>query len=132
MENLTALRSLVTALDAGSLSGAARKLGLSQSAVSQQIAALEHGYDQVLVFRGRSGVRPTEAGQIVAGHAASALAALDLMRDDLASLRGEVKGRLRVASSLILTEMILVDVAARLRKLHPDLTLEFVTGDQVV
>ncbi|MCD4661150.1 LysR family transcriptional regulator [Agrobacterium sp.] len=73
MENIAAIHSLVTACETGSLSAAARRLGITQPAVSQQIAALERSLGLVLVIRGRNGIRPTEAGKLVASHGAEVL-----------------------------------------------------------
>lgn len=58
-----ALRVFVTAVRAGSLSAAARELGLAQSSVSEQIARLERSLGHALLLRGPGGVRPTDQGR---------------------------------------------------------------------
>lgn len=131
MENLAALRSLVAAIEEGSLSAAARRLGITQPAVSQQIAALEQAYGVELVLRGRNGVRPTEAGQVAMAHAAEVLARLARMGDELAALQSSGEGRLGVACALLLAQTVLVRVLANLRKSHPGLRIDLKPSDAV-
>lgn len=129
MENLSALRSLVAAIEEGSLSAAARRLRITQPAVSQQIAALEQAYGVGLVIRGRNGVRPTEAGQLAMTHAVEVLARLARMGDELAALQSSGEGRLGVACALLMAQTVLVPVLADLRKTHPALRIDLKPND---
>jgi DNA-binding transcriptional LysR family regulator len=131
MENLAALRSLVAAIEEGSLSAAARRLRITQPAVSQQIAALEQGYGVELVIRGRNGITPTEAGQLAVTHAAEVLARLAQMGDELAALNSSPDGRLVVACALLMAQTMLVPVMADLRRSHPGLKIDLRASDQV-
>lgn len=69
------LAALAAVAGEGSLKGAARRLGYVQSAVSRQLAELEHAVDARLVERlpGAGGVRLTDAGRLLLGHAESIL-----------------------------------------------------------
>lgn len=82
----------------GSFGGAARELGYTQSAVSQQIAQLERIVGQRLFHRpgGPRPVEPTEAGLLLLGHADSIVAQLDAARADMAALAEGEAGTLRV------------------------------------
>jgi DNA-binding transcriptional LysR family regulator len=131
MENLAALRSLVAAIQEGSLSAAARRLGITQPAVSQQIAALEHGYGVDLVIRGRNGIKPTEAGTLAMEHATEVLARLAQMSDALAALNSSADGRLGVSCPLFVAQTMLVPVLADLRRDHPGLKLDLMASDKV-
>ncbi len=131
MENIAALRSLVAAVEDGSLSAAARRLGITQPAVSQQIAALEQGYGVELVIRGRNGIKPTEAGMLAISHASEVLARLARMGDELSALQSSGDGRLAVASALIMAQTMLVQVLADLRRDHPGLKIDLRASDQV-
>jgi DNA-binding transcriptional LysR family regulator len=131
MENLAALRSLVAAVQEGSLSAAARRIGITQPAVSQQIAALEQGYGVQLVVRGRNGITPTEAGNLAVAHASEVLARLARMGDELAALQSSGEGRLGVACALIMAQTMLVPVLADLRRDHPGLKVDLKASDQV-
>src|SRR3954466_10589138 len=77
---------------------AARELGYTQSAVSQQIAQLERIVGQRLFHRpgGPRRVEPTEAGLLLLGHADAIVARLDAARADMAALAEGAAGPLRV------------------------------------
>ena len=77
---------------------AARELGYTQSAVSQQIAQLERIVGQQLFHRpgGPRRVEPTEAGLLLLGHADAIVARLDAARADMAALAAGAAGPLRV------------------------------------
>jgi DNA-binding transcriptional LysR family regulator len=81
-----------------SFGGAARELGYTQSAVSQQIAQLERIVGQRLFHRpgGPRRVEPTEAGLLLLGHADAIVAHLDAARADMAALAEGAAGTLRV------------------------------------
>jgi DNA-binding transcriptional LysR family regulator len=82
----------------GSFSGAAESLSFTQSAVSQHVAALEREAGTQLVERGRRGVRLTDAGQLLVGHADAILSRLECAEQELAALAGLRGGRLRLIS----------------------------------
>lgn len=131
METLSALRSLVAAVEEGSLSAAARRLGITQPAVSQQIAALEQSYGVDLVVRGRNGVRPTEAGSLAVAHAGEVLARLARLGDELAALQASGNGRLVVACAMLVAQTVLVPVLSDLRTTHPGLRIDLRASDAV-
>src|SRR5207253_7287563 len=82
----------------GSFGGAARELGYTQSAVSQQIAQLERVVGQKLVDRpgGPKRVSLTEAGRLLLRHADAIVAQLDAAQADMAALAQGEAGPLRV------------------------------------
>ena len=82
----------------GSFGRAARELGYTQSAVSQQIAQLERIVGQRLFDRpgGPRRVEPTEAGLLLLGHADAIVAQIDAARADMAALAEGAAGTLRV------------------------------------
>src|SRR3954468_3967767 len=82
----------------GSFSAAAEALSFTQSAVSQQIAALEREAGTVLVQHNARGVRLTEAGAAPVGHAGPVLARLPEAEAELEAIAGLRGGRLRMAS----------------------------------
>lgn len=90
------LRAFHEVAQAGSIRGAAEKLGLSPSSVSRQIVALETVVGTSLLRRSRSGVVLTHAGNLVAAYAKSAVADFDALRIDLNDLRGS-QGLIRLA-----------------------------------
>src|SRR5258708_14938345 len=82
----------------GSFSAAAEALSYTQSAVSQQIAALEAETGMSLLERHPRGVSLTAAGQTLVRHAEGILASLDSAEAALAAIAGLRGGRLRMAS----------------------------------
>ena len=82
----------------GSFSAAAEALSFTQSAVSQQVAALEREAGAVLVERSARGVRLTDAGEAVVRHAEGILSRLAEAEAELEAIAGLRGGRLRMAA----------------------------------
>ncbi|MEU5695560.1 LysR family transcriptional regulator [Actinosynnema sp. NPDC020468] len=94
-----ALRLLVAVADTGSFTAAGTRLGLTQSAVSHAVRGVERQVGAVLFSRGRTGARPTPAGDRALVHARQILRQLDLLRAEARiAAAGEVTGVLRVAA----------------------------------
>src|SRR6201989_1190628 len=82
----------------GSFSAAAEALSYTQSAVSQQIAALEREAGTKLVERNARGIRLTDAGEALVRHTDAVLANLAEAEAELEALAGVRAGRVRLAS----------------------------------
>jgi DNA-binding transcriptional LysR family regulator len=95
LERLRMLHAIATS---GSVGGAADRLHVTTSAVSQQIAKLEREVGQLLLERSGRGVRLTEAAELLVGHAGRLLAQVEQAEADLEAHRGSVTGRLTVAA----------------------------------
>ncbi len=107
-----------------SFTAAALDLHLSQSAVSQQIAALERELGGPLLDRSsRRRVRLTAAGAALLSRVDAALAGLDDARRAVAAARGAVQGDLRVSASRTVGSYILPAPLALLGRRHPALRL---------
>jgi DNA-binding transcriptional LysR family regulator len=98
MLDVKRLRVLREVAARGSFSAAAESLAYTQSAVSQQIAALEREAGTVLVDRNARGVRLTEAGRALVRHADVILARLADAEAELDAIAGVRGGRLRMVS----------------------------------
>ena len=110
----------------GSFSAAAESLAYTQSAVSQQIAALEREAGTVLVERRARGVHLTEAGHALVAHADVILARLSDAEAELEAIAGMRGGRVRIVSFPTAGATIAPRAIARFRERHPgvDVTLE--------
>jgi DNA-binding transcriptional LysR family regulator len=110
----------------GSFSAAAEALDYTQSAVSQQIAALEREAGTILVERSARGVRLTDAGRALVAHADVILARLADAEAELEAIAGLRGGRLRMAAFPSAGASIMPEAIARYRERHPaiELTLE--------
>src|SRR5919199_3921813 len=98
MLDVRRMRVLREVAQRGSFSAAAEALSFTQSAVSQQIAALEREAGTVLVERSARGVRLTEAGEAVVRHTEAILARLAEARAPLEAVAGPRGGRLRIGT----------------------------------
>src|SRR3954468_24430158 len=119
MLDVTRLATLRAVIEHGSFSAAASALTLTQPAVSRQIALLEAQAGTQLVLRSRTGVRPTEAGRLLAGHAEAVLARLALAEDQLVELAGGHRGRVRLGSFFTALVEVSTPLCARLDRTHP-------------
>jgi DNA-binding transcriptional LysR family regulator len=107
----------------GSFSAAAEALSFTQSAVSQQIAALEREAGTTLVQRSARGVRLTEAGEAVVRHAEAIMARLAEAEAELEAIAGLRGGRLRMASFESAGSTLMPLAIAAFRGLHPAVEL---------
>src|ERR1700724_1989709 len=116
----------------GSFSAAAEALSYTQSAVSQQIAALEAEAGMALLERHPRGVRLTAAGQTLVGHAEGILARLDAADAALSAIAGLRGGRLRMASFPTAGATLMPLAIATFRSAYPDVELMLVEGEPEV
>jgi DNA-binding transcriptional LysR family regulator len=103
-----------------SFTAAARELGYTQSAISQQIASLEDEVGCRLLDR--RPVRPTAAGARLAEHAARILLRLDVARSELAG-QGESSDLLRVEVCPLAAPDLLAEALRALRRAHPTMQI---------
>ena len=108
----------------GSFSAAAEALTYSQSAVSQQIAALEREAGTRLVERHGRGVRLTDAGQALVRRADAILAELAAADAELAAIAGLRGGRVRVSTFASAATALLPAAVAAFRAGHPEVQVE--------
>jgi DNA-binding transcriptional LysR family regulator len=113
----------------GSFSAAAEALSFTQSAVSQHVAALEREAGTQLVERGHRGVRLTDAGRVLVGHADAILARIDCAEQDLAALAGLRGGRLRLVSFQSGGATLAPRAVAAFHERHPQVELSMVEAE---
>ncbi|NYJ04592.1 LysR family transcriptional regulator [Petropleomorpha daqingensis] len=122
--DLRRLRMLRELDERGTLGAVAAALGYTPSAVSQQLAVLEKEAGTRLLEKAGRGVRLTDAGRLLAGHAGTLLAAAEAARADLASLTGEVRGTVRAGGLQSATRRLLIPAVARTLVEHPQVRVE--------
>jgi DNA-binding transcriptional LysR family regulator len=125
------LRTFVEVADAGGVSPAARRLGVSKSIVSRRLARLEEDLGIQLLARTTRGAALTEAGTTFRGHAARACAEIDLARETLLPA-GDLRGRLRIAAPLSFGPTHFASVFAELARRHPRLQVHTAYSDRFV
>lgn len=107
----------------GSITAAAAAVGYSPSAVSQQLAALERETGAALLERSARSAVLTDAGRILAAHAAVVLDAVETAEADLASLATDLSGRV-VVGVIPTTATLLAPALADLQQRYPRLEIE--------
>lgn len=129
MLNVNRLRILAEVARRGSFSAAADALSYTQSAVSQQIAALEAETGMTLLERRPRGVSLTAAGQTLVGHAERVLAGLDAAETALQAIAGLRGGRLRMASFPTAGATLMPLAIATFSEHYPDVELTLAEGE---
>lgn len=125
------LRTFVEVADAGGVSPAARRLGVSKSIVSRRLSRLEAELGVQLLARSTRGAALTEAGAIFRDHAARAGAEIDVARETILPA-GELRGRLRVSAPLTFGPTHFAPVLAEMARRHPRLHLQTCYTDRFV
>jgi DNA-binding transcriptional LysR family regulator len=131
MLDIEDLQTFVEVADAGGLTPAARRLGLSKSVVSRRLARLESELSVQLVSRTTRGAALTEAGATFREYAARICAEVDLARETILPA-GELRGRLRIAAPVSFGATHVASLLAELAKQHPLLHLQTSFSDHFV
>jgi DNA-binding transcriptional LysR family regulator len=117
------LRAFALVLDLGSISAAATVLGYTQSAVSQQLAALEREAGATLIDRSQRPLRATHAGALLRPHVERVLAALGGAEATVEDLRGGTP-RVRLAAFSSALSSFVPSAVRDLRRTHPELVVQ--------
>lgn len=127
--DLTGLRALCAAADAGSLTAAARQLGLTQPGLSRRIQRLEDELGARLLERAGRGVRLTPAGQRFREFATRTLAAYEAVRTELASGQTPLSGVIRIIASTTPGEYLVPALASRFTEMNPEVSCQVAVAD---
>ena len=129
MLNVNRLRILIEIANRGSFSAAADALSYTQSAVSQQVAALEAETGVTLLERLPRGVRLTPAGQVLLTYAEGIIARLHAAEAEMAAIAGLRGGQLRMASFPTAGATLMPLAIAIFRAQHPEVELTLAEGE---
>lgn len=125
-------RTFLAVLTEGSLSAAARALGITQPTAGRHVTALEAALRQSLFTRSQTGLLPTEAALELRDYAEAMHSNAAALQRAAGSRQGrDVTGTVRVSASEIIAAEVLPAMLARLRKAHPRLTIELVATNRV-
>ena len=113
----------------GSFSAAAESLSFTQSAISQQVAALERETGTTLLERGARGVRLTDAGRALVAHTEAILCRIEDAEEELAALAGLRGGRLRLACFQSAGATLVPRAVAAFHERHPDVELSMIESE---
>ncbi len=125
------LASFIAVVEAGSYSGAARRLGIDKTLLSRRVQTLEEKLGVRLLQRTTRRLAPTEAGRILFERAMAPLnetvAALSRAADP-----GRIAGTVRVAGFAALTSQLWAPVIRKLKVDHPELCIELRASEEFI
>jgi DNA-binding transcriptional LysR family regulator len=125
-------RTFLAVLREGSLSGAARRLGITQPTVGRHVDLLEGAFGRRLFTRTQTGLLPTEAAQALRSHAeAMEHVAAAMQRAGTGYAEGQVSGTVRISASEVVSMEVLPPALATLRRAWPALHIELVATNAV-
>ena len=124
-------RTFLAAVEEHSLSGAARRLGLTQPTVACHIDALEEAVGANLFLRSQRGLIPTEMALDFKPYAETLASTAAALLRTASGRAGEVCGTVRVSASEGVGVEHLAPILARLRRRHPSLVMELVLSNAV-
>ena len=125
------MQSFVAVLDAGSLSGAAKKLGAQQPTLSRQVAALEAQLGAPLFERTGRGVAPTALALAIADDARAMQIGAEQLQRRLARQRSRTGGTVRITTSQVAASHLLPPVLAALQAAEPGVEVELVASNHL-
>ena len=124
------LRIFHAAAEAKSFTRAGDSLGMSQSAVSRQVSALEQELGTTLFHRHARGLILTEQGEVLYRTTGDLVDRLELTRQRLAEGREKPHGELRVTTTVGIGSLWLTPKVTEFLDLYPDITLSMILSDE--
>lgn len=127
----TLIRSFLAVGEAGSLSAAARQLGLTQPTLGRHVAELESALGVILFERRRDGLRLTEKGMALAERAGPMRDAADAFSRLATGSAERMEGTVRLTASEVMSAYVLPPMLARLAAEEPGIEIEIVASNQI-
>jgi DNA-binding transcriptional LysR family regulator len=124
-------RSYLSVLKEGSLSGAARAMGVAQPTVGRHIAALEKSLGVALFTRSQLGLLPTEAARALAPFAQAMSSSAAALKRAAEGQGAGIQGTVRVTASEVVGVEVLPPILTQLQHDHPGLKVELVLSNRV-
>lgn len=122
-ESLSDLYRFLEIAEQGNLTAAAERLGVSQSALSRSVQALEQAYGSRLLDRGKRGVRLTEPGQIFVERAREMVNLHEATVRELTDFDADPGGRVRIGLPISTSRVFATPLVALVARRHPRVTL---------
>jgi DNA-binding transcriptional LysR family regulator len=124
-------KSFLAVLQEGSLSGAARVLGLTQPTVGRHVSVLEEALGLTLFTRSQAGLLPTEAALALRSEAEAMNSTAAALERTARSLGEGVSGAVRISASEVMGVEVLPRILATLQQQHPRLAIELVLSNEI-
>lgn len=132
MDTLRGIESFVRSVETGSIAAAARLLGISAAAASQNIARLEAQLEARLLIRTTRSLGLTDSGTIYYDKVRSVVRDLEDANAAVTALHSEPQGRLRIASTAAFGRHVLAPMVPMFNTRYPKVLLEILTTDRSV
>ncbi|WP_417433689.1 LysR family transcriptional regulator [Kiloniella sp.] len=132
MESMNAIPVFVAVVEEGSFAAAARRLGVTKSAVSKRISQLEAHLGVQLLHRSTRKLSLSEAGEQYFAHAIQSLAAAQDAEDAVAQLQGAPQGRLRINTPMSFGRLHVSPLVPDFLAAYPGVGVDMVMDDRVV
>lgn len=129
LDRLTLLQTFVQIADAGSISAAARALGLSQPSVSRQLAELESRFKSQLMRRTTHDLSLTVAGAELLADARQLLDEWEVLEEKHLEAKDIMRGRLKVVAPVALGQLYLLDSVIKFQQQYPAISLSWQLED---
>lgn len=132
LDRLTLMATFARIADRGSISAAARDLGLSQASVSRQLKEIERRFGQQLVRRTTHSLSLTPAGRALLGEGRALVSAWEALEERHSADPVQVRGPLKVIGPIALGQTHLADLVTRFQQDHPDVSVTLQLTDEPV
>lgn len=122
-------RTFLAVVEEGSLSGAARRLGLTQPTIARHIDSLEIAVGAELFLRSQRGLMPTDVAIGIRPYAEMLASTAAALIREASGAEGKVGGTVRISASEVIGVEVLPPILTNLRRQHPDLVLELIVSN---
>ena len=124
------VQSFLAVAETGSLSAAARQLGLTQPTVGRHVQSLEQELSVALFNRQARGMNLTDQGSALLEHARAMREAAEALSLHAAGKSSDLSGSVRITASVFSSHHYLPPIIAGLRESHPEIDIELVASDE--
>ena len=132
MDGLRGIESFIKAVQAGSIAGGARAMGISPAAASQNIARLEQSLGSRLLTRTTRSLALTESGELYFERVQDLMRELELANQAVSAVSDHLRGRLVIAASRAFARHVVAPALPEFTRDHPNLTAELIATDRSV
>ncbi|MDO8289799.1 MAG: LysR family transcriptional regulator [Parvibaculum sp.] len=123
-------RTLLAVIREGSLSAAARALGLTQPTIGRHVDAMEESLGLALFTRSQGGLAPTESALALMPHAEAMANAAEALRRTATGEAEEDRGTVRITVSEMIGTEVLPAILTRFREKHPRIAIELMLSNR--
>lgn len=132
MDGLRGIESFIKAVQAGSIAGGARSLGISPAAASQNIARLEAQLGARLLVRTTRSLALTESGRVYFERVQELVRELELANQAVSEVNDEPRGRLCIAATGAFARHVLAPLLPGFKQRYPEISVELIATDRSV